>query len=420
VKATAALATGATHDEAAAAAGVSTHAMRDWARSYPEFWSFAYDQAMQTASKIVRDQAGTDAIFQDPERFIRAGNRCIKWTEARGELLFSANEMTLTRFYETQFKPRRFGTARPATIERYDGLLRRWAIVTGDPSLPLITDEVVCKFREFSARVTNSPNSVRTGLKHIQAVLDAAGPRGRRNRDGAAILVDVPYARPPKEIFHVPRIWSLDQISDLYRATVAMEVPIAFGFKPPAWWKSLLVMAYCTALRRRALLSICMSDINWKERSLLVRPEYVKTGRGMILPLPDVAIEHLRSIRTDRQRIFSWPHNIGHFHTCFRRLTAAAGITSQGKVGLHTLRRSVATVLFERDPAAAQLLLGHSNVTIKHYVRSDKILRRAIDSLPMPEAFTETFDTFGQPGRSLATVADAAGDVVTSEEGAAA
>jgi integrase len=293
-------------------------------------------------------------------------------------------------------------------------------LVTGDPPLAMITDDEVCKFREFQTRVTSSANSVRTSLKTIQAVLDHAGPRGRRNRDAANILATSPYARPPKEIFHVARIWSLDEISDVYRATVAMEVPIAFGFKPPAWWKSLLVMAYCTALRRRALLSICMSDINWKERSLLVRPEYVKTGRGMILPLPDVAIEHLRSIRTDRQRIFSWPHNIGHFHTCFRRLTAAAGITSQGKVGLHTLRRSVATVLFERDPAAAQLLLGHSNVTIKHYVRSDKILRRAIDSLPMPEAFTETFDTFGQPGRSLATVADAAGDVVTSEEGAAA
>lgn len=141
----------------------------------------------------------------------------------------------------------------------------------------------------------------------MQAILDCAGPRGRRNRDGAGLLTDVPYAKPPREIVHAPRVWTLPQIGDLYRAAVAMEFPQAFGFKPPAWWKALIAVAYNTALRRRALLSICFDDVLWDERALIVRPQYVKTGRGLLLPLNDVALAHLRNIRTDRQCVFEWP-----------------------------------------------------------------------------------------------------------------
>lgn len=46
-------------------------------------------------------------------------------------------------------------------------------------------------------------------------------------------------------------------------------------------------------------------------------------------------------------------------------------------------------MLYKHDPAAASLLLGHSTVTTRHYVNSDDILRRALEQLPQPDAFTE-------------------------------
>ena len=56
---------------------------------------------------------------------------------------------------------------------------------------------------------------------------------------------------------------------------------------------------------------------------------------------------------------------------------------------MHAIRKTVATMLYEVSPGAAQFALGHTtdDVTRKHYVDGGGLVARALDQLPQPEAF---------------------------------
>jgi integrase len=59
--------------------------------------------------------------------------------------------------------------------------------------------------------------------------------------------------------------------------------------------------------------------------------------------------------------------------------------------GTHNIRKTVATVLAEISPTAAQAALGHVSfsVTQKHYVNPTAAVKRALDALPQPAAFNQ-------------------------------
>jgi integrase len=229
-----------------------------------------------------------------------------------------------------------------------------------------------------------SAASVRQIFIHLQAILDKAGPPGRRNRDAAGIIACPPYLKPPRITYKLPRIVPLDDLRDVYLAAVAMDIPRIPGIKPPAWWQALIVVALDTGLRRGDLLSLGMADIRWEE--LLIEIHQHKTGVGNLIPLHPVALKHLLAIRTDRRLVFEWPFGRTHFHTCLHRLQSAAGLPENRHFGLHAIRRTHATLMWQKNPEAARLVLGHGSdrTTRWHYVLGEGIVREAINALPQP------------------------------------
>lgn len=397
--ATFALATGASLNEAATTAGVSYAAMRDWKRLHPGQWQALYSSAMKQVVESVRETAGTDAVLQDPDRYMKQAAACEKWTTSRGETLFPAvdDRPTLGGFYRDYFKPNCLADDKDVTIQTYEQVVRQWVRLTGDPPLEAITVSTLAKFRDCQSRMRGrkpgsrkSPNSVRTVLRLLQAILDKTGEPHRRNRDAAGILDRVPYVKPPKEVVRQPKIATPEQLDAVYVAAVAAEIPRIEGFKPPAWWRALLVVALNTSFRRRTLFELRMADVRWQDRSIVVNPDQVKNSIGGIVPINDTTLEHLKTIRTDRELLFPWPHDMTHFHTCFHNLQDAAGIPRDEHFGLHSIRKLAATLLWEHSPATAQLTLGHASLrtTRKHYVAGGDMLRKAIDQLPQPASFT--------------------------------
>ena len=99
---------------------------------------------------------------------------------------------------------------------------------------------------------------------------------------------------------------------------------------------------------------------------------------------------HLQKTRTDREYILPLTVKDLHtFHKWFHKLQYLAGIPKGEHFGLHGIRRTVATRLWENNPEAAQLALGHvaAAITRRHYIQSADIVSRALDLLPQPEAF---------------------------------
>jgi integrase len=171
-----------------------------------------------------------------------------------------------------------------------------------------------------------------------------------------------------------------------------MEWPIAPGVKAPAWWRALLVTAYNTGIRRGALFKLRMTDIQWDDCALVVRAATAKTGIGQRIPLNKTVLGHLSAIRTNRELVFPLSFGSRHFDTVFHRLQKAAGIPRDEHFGLHDLRRTAATLMWEESPAAAQLMLGHttSRTTRQFYVNNRSILARAVARIPQPAAFSAT------------------------------
>ena len=349
--------------------------------------------------RLVRLQAGTDAILADPDKYLAAASHAQSVIDNRGEALFPSQkkngEHTLASFFEEYCLPLSNGGEDFVASQRTT--LKYWELATGNPPLKEIDNVMMARFKKFLMGLRGrrrhqrqKPRSVRNRLSHVQCILDKAGPPHPHNRDAAGILDRVPYVKPPRVTQEIPQIADEQDIVNCYLAAVGMEMPKVNGFKTPAWWRALIVLAYNTGLRRGTLFSLRMDDIDWQKSRLVIASGRMKSGRGHLIHLNATTLEHLRAIRTDRELVFPWYRHPKRFYDYFHRLQDMAGIPKDDHFTLHAIRRTLATRLWELEPQAAPLALGHagSDVTIRHYVQSSGIVSRALDALPQPEAFT--------------------------------
>jgi integrase len=389
-------ATGKTRRQIATLLGVEVRRIDQLRFQYKALWAVVYTRAMENVRQIVQSMAGTEAASLDPTAFV---SMTAAWERtARKDdqpLLRLGASMTLSRFYEEHYLKQCLPGAASTTIAQHRHTLVRWAALTGDPPIAEITNATLCAYRDCISKVRGrreeflSPNSVRKELRVIQTWLNKAGPAGPRNRDAFGIIEFVPWVRPPKQIFREPRFVTPESLNAVYVAARKMKAPVNSGVSACDWWRALLVLAYNTGLRRGALFSLRLDDVHWDERFLVVKPEPSKTGRGQRVPFNQVVADHLHAIKSVRDLILPWPRHKRKFDSAFHELQSLAGLPEKDQFGLHDLRRTASTVLWEHSPAAAQLMLGHesSSTTTRYYVQQRGILSRAVEGMPQPSAF---------------------------------
>ena len=396
-KVTALLAQGKTLKEASKEIGASVPEVRDWKFRHGDLWNLANDRATKILAELVRQMAGSEHIMDDPDNYVRMAARVDAAMKRRGEELFPPGpEMSLTKFYTTHYLPNCLFDAALETKRDYCLALGRWRLITGDPPLSSITSELLARFRDVLMAMPGkregsrmSPNSVRSRMRAIHTLLNKAGPPAPHNRDALGIIDRAPWARPPRPRIDIPRTVSQQPLNDVYAAAVCMDLPRIPGFKPPAWWRAMVVLAYNTGLRRKTLFQLRMDEIDWQGCRLVIHSKQMKSRRPQVIHLNATALEHLRAIRTDRELVFPWPFNIRHFHTCFHRLQLEAGIPQDDHFGLHNLRKTTATLLAQESVSAAQFALGHTSsaVTEKHYINAGEAGSAALDRMAQPQAF---------------------------------
>jgi len=391
---------GKTNAEIAAALKVSPAMIHDWRKNYSGLWEAAEQAMAAEIVELVRVQAGSDAIFDDPELYLARAKAADKWAAVKGENLFHHGDApTLCSFYESYYKPVRLSDAARTTKITYESAVLRWRLVTGDPPLESITVELLAKFRDYLSQSQGkhtwqrmSPNTIAKILLHIQALLDKAGPPGPRNRDAAGIIERPPWIRRPRTEPKPVRVIEPEVLNTVYDAAVGMESPRIGTLKPAKWWRALIVLTYNTGLRRGTLQQLRWEWVNWQGRVIAIPPGAVKSRRAHITPLNDAALEHLRSIQVAGQEmIFPWDLTNRRFYHEWHKLQTLAGIPRNQQFGLHDLRKTLATNLWGSNPEAAVVALGHrdSTVTMGHYLDKTRIVAAALDVLPQPSAFTQ-------------------------------
>ena len=124
-KATALAVAGPRHPEIAAALHVTATTIHSWQANYAELWNQEYDRAMEAAILLIRSQAGTDQVLNDPADYIRRARLCERWARQNDREMFPRTDATtLSSFFETHYIPNRLADGSKETIKIYRDTVR--------------------------------------------------------------------------------------------------------------------------------------------------------------------------------------------------------------------------------------------------------------------------------------------------------
>lgn len=373
--------------------GLSDRAIMYWRRDYPDHWKAAFDAAMIAEVERVREIAGSTKVI-DVGNLSSLLERCESWAATQGQTLFPAptdsalvadpSLHTVPSFFESYVVPCCLTEAAAETIEMYRKAVKKFALTMGNPPLCKITNLTLASYRDILRRMAArgrgkeplSVNTVITYLCHLQTVLDRAGPPTRRSRDAAGYIKDVPWVRIPREELGEAKIVADEDLAACYNAADLMRQP---KDNPAQFWRAILVTARYLGLRARTLFSMEWKHIDLERRRVVLPATLLKGRKMLVLPLPEIVVQHLLTIRKDSGAVFVFPCR-EHFRQCLHKLQTAAGIDPAKHFGLHSLRRTAITKMWATSPAAAQLLAGHGSpiITRMHYVNVEDVLTDAM------------------------------------------
>lgn len=131
----------------------------------------------------------------------------------------------------------------------------------------------------------------------------------------------------------------------------------------PSQLRSAVDFAIETAMRRSELLSLRWQDVNFTERTALLRT--TKTGGSRLVPLSSKALEILNELPESSVNVFTLtPSGLSHG---FKRAAVKAGIQN---ICLHDLRHEGTSRLFEKglNTMETSLVTGHKTLScLKRY-----------------------------------------------------
>jgi len=191
-----------------------------------------------------------------------------------------------------------------------------------------------------------------------------------------------------KEATHQFKSISQNDITQLIRSLESSENRLN-----PSWfWITVIRTLYYTGIRRRQLVGLTWSDIDFDKHTLLLQSKYSKTMREWVIPLHDDIYEELLILKKKNQLIYKCdktlktmqvfnitlfnPKHHGERMTeeqlsgFFKNLSRKTNI----KCSAHRFRHRLATDLVNQkgNIKDVQYLLGHSNVkTTLGYVSTD-------------------------------------------------
>lgn len=283
-----------------------------------------------------------------------------------------------------------FSMGRFGTIENYANSVVKYVEAVGDPPITELNSQNAARFIFYITEKGSSLENVRKHCRQLNIIFAKLGPPGPRNRDALGWLPIAPWIRPPQKLYKKPRKVQDNLVDNLYETT--NRCPLCYEYPKyldenlrPNWWKAFIMLATTTAYRRRILLGLKWSDIDYTTAMIEVPPELDKGRRERSKPLHPAVYRLLQSIRHDTDtRFLPWTHGNKRFGECWHALNDMAGIEKH--VMPHDLKR-YALQLASRsgvDAATLKLLGDHEslNTTLNHYV--DGNLEEYVHNMRLP------------------------------------
>lgn len=276
----------------------------------------------------------------------------------------------------------------PRTAAKIGYELKAWEKFSGDPPIGQIDDATAAEFRATMLKSGLSPRTINSTWGTVRMILRFVGPRETGNPRGRGIISQVPQMKPCKESRPLPRRLALGDLDAVYRACDGAKYPSRTGGVPAvAWWRSLLVLAYFTGLRKSDLLALRRDQFDLQRGLLSFRAQ--KTGKAAHFPLHPVVVQHLAAIwQPERELVFQGMRSrCGRLYEYLREIQQRAGLLET--FGLHDIRRTAASEINRVARGMAPVFLQHvaEDVSGQFYLNATDELEEAIGKMRFPEAF---------------------------------
>jgi len=175
----------------------------------------------------------------------------------------------------------------------------------------------------------------------------------------------IPKVREPRRC---PTAFSPEEMSRLLRACAGAR-PVG---RCPGWssahWRALCLVAYDTALRIGALLTVPRKCCDLERRTLFVPGELQKNRMDSLHRLHPQTCEAIAEMPAD-QLLFPWPYNRREIWKQFRKILRAAKLPDDRRGMFHKLRRTAYTQTYKAlGPLAAMKHAGHSTDLSRYYL----------------------------------------------------
>ncbi len=274
-------------------------------------------------------------------------------------------DLLLLEFYETKYKPLRLIGAAQTTISQYRYAIGWFGKFLGKPPmLSDLTEENVCAMMARIIATGGTPTTANSKAAYLKTLARFA----RRKKYIEHDLSCVDRLRVQKR---VPTAWTVDDMERLIQSCRQCAGWVQ-GVPAAIWWEMLVLVAFDTGIRRRALLNVGMDWLDLQRGTLCVPGEYMKNATEQFFKLSHQTIEVIcKSIPPQRDKLFSWPAMCPKtFYGGLGRILERAGLPNTRRDKLHRIRRTTAShVAAKYDEGRAIKQLGHLDAScIKRYI----------------------------------------------------
>lgn len=285
-------------------------------------------------------------------------------------------EWPLERLWADYLRPIKAIGGKERNLEAIEETLRLWTEATHGPPLAQISVGLLAAWVEWLGkrpgirRATLTSATIHKHCRTLQSLLNAAGPP-RAGRPGARAILEVPYVPRPEVIYGIcdEDCLTLAELARLWQAAAHMPRPT---LRPAIYWRTLLLAAYYTGLRRGTLLK---AEWDWLRddehgRWLLCPPGTVKrkkTPHWCSIPTAlAAALLELRKLTGQGRHLFPWTKTRGYFDDCRRELWLRAGLGNERghRNALHGIRKRAATELSKIDGAFFMRWAGNNDFVV--------------------------------------------------------
>lgn len=246
---------------------------------------------------------------------------------------------TLAEYFEASYLLQRLVCASPDTLEHYRLAVKHWSAVHPELRMQDVTTRDVA---EFQSRVASgrAPATVNSYSRPIKAILRFAADDEEQVLEGA-----VPRVRMVPERRSTPLALTLPEFGKIlaYVGRLGGEVG---RYAASEWWTAVLLTAWETGLRMRALLSVRTVDLLWDSGGLYSQADVAKDRETGWYPLQQPTLDAIQVVyKPSRELLFPRVWAISTLGRMFHAILDASGIYAPKGAGMrfHRLRRSKAS-----------------------------------------------------------------------------